>query len=187
MLIRACVSRSATSLRAPGCFSRLRISAVSSVNLILAVLRAVRAPSRSATRSRSLPVPVTSGAAKALMLTPASPRTEATCAMTPGRLWPLMTSCVVVGMGTPYIDASNSYHFLRLSRNCQAVRESGSPPLKNVEDPVDKGEFIDGVDQDQLLLRQLDSKSLHPTGDKQVEGYPSGYCSFPLIDELDVR
>ena len=50
--------------------------------------------------SRSFPGPVTSGAEKALMLTPAAPSTAATEASTPGLLCPLTTNCVVVGIGS---------------------------------------------------------------------------------------
>src|SRR5574340_525771 len=98
--MRALVSESATCFNAPGLFSRLRIKAVSSRNLILAFLSATRAASTSATINRSLPGPVTSGAEKALMLTPAAPSTDVTSANTPGLLCPLTTNCVVVGIGS---------------------------------------------------------------------------------------
>ena len=62
-------------------------------------LSAIRAVSTSATINRSFPGPVTSGAEKALMLTPAAPSTAATSASTPGLLCPLTTNCVVVGDG----------------------------------------------------------------------------------------
>ena len=59
--MRALVSRSATSFKAPGLFSRLNSNAVSSVNLIFASFSAARAPSRSATNSLSFPVGWTVG------------------------------------------------------------------------------------------------------------------------------